>query len=545
MHLLWARYSPGARSWFNPRMGSEIALLVLAGVAAVVLAVAVAVLARRLGWSAPLMLVAIGAIAALLPGIPRVSIDPNVVLYGVLPPLLYAAATRASLIDLRTRRDPILLSSIGLVAFTVAAVGAVGWWLVPGISVAAAVAFGAVVAPTDQVAVEAVTRRARLPRMLGTVLEGENLLNDATALVALNSAIIAITATISPVAIAGSFALEVVAGAGVGLLVGWVLGRVRGALAAPVLDTSLSLVTPYLAFVLAQFVHGSGALAVVVAGLFLGYRAPYFQSAQARVAESLNWRTIQFIVENLVFLLIGLSLPRAVAGAAGSGISAWQLVLIALGLVCAVLLSRLIWGIVVTPLFRYGPARLRRVGWPWATVAPWTLAGVRGVVTLAAVFLLPPSTPDRAVLQLLAFAVVIGTLLLALPIPRVLAASGLVMTAGDQERIEAELLMAEAKSAGLELVRECIADDVDQRVIERLTADAAFVSSSVDEGPTPAGDTLNTAYAQLRIRLFQAERRAVLSARSEGRYQEAAVRAVMHILDAEETAARATRQVED
>ncbi|MFC4243849.1 cation:proton antiporter [Gryllotalpicola reticulitermitis] len=526
-------------------MESGAALIVLAVVVAVVLAVAVAVLARRLGWSAPLMLVAIGAIAALMPGIPRVTIDPNVVLYGVMPPLLYAAATRASFIDLRARRDPILLSSIGLVAFTVLAVGAVGWWLVPGISIAAALAFGAVVAPTDQVAVEAVTRRARLPRMLSTVLEGENLLNDATALVALNSAIIAITATISPLAIGGSFVLEVVGGVAVGLLVGWVLSRARGVLAAPVLDTSLSLVTPFLAFVVAQYVHGSGALAVVVAGLFLGYRAPYFQSAQARVAESLNWRTIQFIVENLVFLLIGLSLPRAVEGAQGSGIPVWKLVLIALGLLLAVVLTRLIWGVAVTPLFRYGPGRMRRVGWPWATVGPWTLAGVRGVVTLAAVFLLPDATPDRSVLQLLAFAVVIGTLLLAVPLPLALRASGLVVTATDQERIEAELLMAEAKSAGLELVRDCAADAVDERVLERLTADAAFVSSSVDEGPTPAGDTLNTAYARLRIQLFQAERRAVLVARSEGRYQEAAVRAVMNILDAEETAARATRQVED
>lgn len=526
-------------------MESVVALIVLAVVGAVVLAVVVSVLARRLGWSAPLMLVALGTIAALIPGMPQVTIDPNVVLYGVLPPLLFAAASRASLIDLRNRRDPILLSSLGLVAFTVIAVGAVGWWLVPGISVAAAFAFGAVVAPTDQVAVEAVTRRARLPRMLGTILEGENLLNDATALVALNSAIVAITATISPLAIGGSFVLGVVGGVAVGLVLGWVLGLARGALAAPVLDTSLSLVTPYLAFLLAQVVHGSGALAVVVAGLFLGYRAPYFQSAQARVAESLNWRTIQFIVENLVFLLIGLSLPRAIEGARGSGIPGWQLVLIALGLLCAVVLSRLIWGVVVTPLFRYGPARLRRVGWPWVTVVPWTLAGVRGVVTLAAVFLLPSSTPDRAVLQLLAFAVVIGTLLLALPIPRVLQAAGLVVTATDQERIEAELLMAEAKAAGLELVRECVADDVDQRVVERLTADAAFVSSSVDEGPSPAGESLNAAYARLRVQLFRAERRAVLEARGERRYQEAAVRAVMHILDAEETAARATRQLDD
>ncbi|GAA4192099.1 Na+/H+ antiporter [Gryllotalpicola kribbensis] len=525
-------------------MGSDAALVLLAVVGAVVLAVVVTVVARSSGWSAPLMLVAIGAIVALIPGIPRLTIAPDVILYGVLPPLLFSAAMRASLIDLRTRRDPILLSSVGLVAFTVLAVGGVSWLIVPGISVAAALAFGAVVAPTDQVAVEAVTRRAGMPRMLSTVLDGENLLNDATALVALNSAIVAITATITPVEIGVSFVLEVVAGLAAGLLVGFVLGYVRGKLAAPVLDTSLSLVTPYLAFLLAQAAHGSGALAVVVAGLFLGYRAPSFQSAQARVAEELNWRTIQFIVENLVFLLIGLTLPRAVEAAAESGIPVGQLIGIAVALLAAVVVTRLIWGAVVTPLFRYGPARMRRVGWPWVTIVPWTLAGVRGVVTLAAVFLLPAETPDRAVLQLLAFVIVIGTLLLAVPIPRVLRRAGLVMSAFDQERVEAELLMAEAKAAGLDLVRERAGDSTDPRVLERLTADAEFVSASVDDGPLPTGESLNAAYAALRIELFQAERKAVLQARAEGRYQEAAVRKVMHVIDAEETAARVLRHGE-
>lgn len=525
-------------------MGSDTPMIVGAVVAAVVLAVVVTVLDRRLGWSGPLMLVAIGAGIAMIPGVPHFAIDPDVVLYGVLPPLLFSAAIRASLIDLRARRDPILLSSIGLVAFTVVAVGGVAWALVPGIGVAAALAFGAVVAPTDQVAVEAATRRARLPRMLSTLLDGENLLNDATALVALNSAIMAITATISPVAIGASFVLEVVGGAAAGLLVGWLLGLVRGALGAPVLDTSLSLVTPFIAFLLAQLVHGSGALAVVVAGLYLGYRAPNFQSAQARVAEALNWKTIQFIVENLVFLLIGLTVPSAVIGARGAGIPLGRFTAIAVGLLLAVVVSRLVWGVVLTPLFRYGPARLRRVGWPWGAVLPWTLSGVRGVVTLAAVFLLPAATPDRAVLQLLAFVIVIGTLLLALPIPRVLRRSGMVSSASDQERIEAELLMAEAKAAGLEQVRAMTAGRADPRVIARLTADAEFVSSSVSEEPTPQGESLNAAYAKLRIKLFEAERQAVLVARAEGRYQEAAVRAVMQILDAEETAARVMRSPE-
>jgi NhaP-type Na+/H+ or K+/H+ antiporter len=196
-------------------------------VAFVLVTVTVTGFTGRIGWSAPVALVAVGAVVSFIPAVPRVEIEPELVLYGVIPPLLFAAAIRTSFIDIRARDDSILALSIGLVAFTVVVVGFATWWMVPAITLAAAFAFGAVVAPTDAVAVSAVAGRLRLPRRLVTILEGESLLNDATALVALNAAIMAIVSVtvLNPWAIAGNFVLAVVGGVAVGLAIGWGLSE--------------------------------------------------------------------------------------------------------------------------------------------------------------------------------------------------------------------------------------------------------------------------------------------------------------------------------
>ena len=213
----------------------------------VVVTVTVTGLSRRVGWSAPVALVAVGAVVSFIPNVPRVELQPELVLFGLLPPLLFAAAIRTSFIDIRARRDGILLLSVGLVAFTVVAVGFTVWLVVPAVSLAAAFAFGAVVAPTDAVAVGAIAGRLRLPRRVVTVLEGESLLNDATALVALNASIMAIVSIVNPWMVAGNFVKAVLGGVVVGFVVAIVLARIRKGLKSPVLDTSLSLVTPYLA----------------------------------------------------------------------------------------------------------------------------------------------------------------------------------------------------------------------------------------------------------------------------------------------------------
>lgn len=505
----------------------------------VVVTVTVTGLSRRVNWSAPVVLVVVGAIASFIPGVPHVALEPELVLYGLLPPLLFAAAIQTSIVDVRARRDGILLLSVGLVVFTVVVVGFTTWLVVPAITVAAAFAFGAVVAPTDTVAVTAIAGRVHLPRRLVTVLEGESLLNDATALVALNASIAAIVSVVNPWAIAGDFVIAVVVGIGMGLLVGWVLSLIRKQLRSPVLDTSIGLITPYLAFIPSQFLHGSGILSVVVAGLYLGYRSPTIQTAEARIAETINWRTIEFLLENAVFLFIGLELSSILNSAFRSGITVAQTVWISIAVLLALFLARFLWMVGTTALYRNGPQRLRERGWTWPTGIAVSFAGIRGVVTLAAVFLLPASTPHREFLQFLAFVVVVATLLEGLALPWVIRRLRLPPPDFAQEAGEMERLLAEAQAAGLEHLESQVTGQEDERVIERLRINAVFLSEALENPAPDAEVAAPLAYRKLRRSMIVAERQAVLEARAEGRYQEPAVRSVLAFLDAEESALKA------
>jgi monovalent cation/hydrogen antiporter len=506
----------------------------------VIVTVTVTGLSRRVGWSAPVALVLVGAIASFVPGVPQINLQPELILYGLLPPLLFAAAIRTSFVDVRARRDSILLLSVGAVVFTVVIVGFTTWLLVPTLTIAAAFAFGAVVAPTDAVAVTAVAGRLNLPRRLVTVLEGESLLNDATALVALNAAIVAIVSVLNPWRVVGDFVLAVVGGVVVGLVVGFVLAAIRKRLHAPVLDTSLSLVTPYIAFISAQLLHGSGVLSVVVAGLYLGWRSPVIQSAEARIAESINWKTIQFLLENAVFLFIGLELSSIVGGASKMHLSLWEIIFICVIVLLVLFASRMVWMLITTAIYRYGPRFLRERGWSWRTGIAVGFAGIRGVVTLAAVFLLPDQTPDREFLQFLAFVVVVGTLVEGLALPFVIRRLRLPSPDFAQEEGEMQRLLSEAFMAGLVQLATDISENDDQRVVERLRANEVFLSESLDPEITTDTEAARLAYHRLRLTMLMAEREAVLVARADGRYQEQAIRGVLAYLDAEEAALKST-----
>ncbi|GAB2836428.1 Na+/H+ antiporter [Microbacterium insulae] len=493
----------------------------------------------RIGWSAPVALVAVGGIVSFVPGIPQVTVEPDLILYGILPPLLFAAAIRTSVIDVRARRDSILLLSVGLVAFTVVVVGFATYLLVPAITLAAAFAFAAVVAPTDAIAVTAIAGRLGLPRRVVTILEGESLLNDATALVALNASIAAIVAVVTPADIATDFVIAVVAGVAVGLGVGWLVSLVRSRLRSPVLDTSLILIIPFAAFLLAEVVRGSGVLAVVIAGLFLGFRAPTVASAEARVAERVNWKTIQFLLENAVFLFIGLNLSGILAEAIETGPGVWPTVLICAGILLTLVVSRFAWVMATTLLYRKGPRRLRERSWAWGNGVAVASAGVRGVVTLAAVFLLPPETPDREYLQFLAFVVVVASLVGGLALPWVVRRLHLPAPSLNQELTERRLLMAEARAAGIRRLEQEATPGDEQRIVDQLRADAVFLGETLEiYGPDASIPQLESKL-RLRRAMLDSERTAVLEARREGRYQEPAIMAALQAIDAEETALKA------
>ena len=505
-------------------------------VAFVVVTVAITGFTGRVGWSAPIVLILVGTLVSLIPAVPHIGLDPELVLYGVIPPLLFAAAIRTSVRDVRARNDSILALSVGLVAFTVVVVGFVSWALIPAIPLAAAFALGAVVAPTDAVAVNAVAGRIPLPRRLVTVLEGESLLNDATALVALNASVVAILGVVNPWLVVGDFVLAVVGGIVVGFAVGWVLSLIRKQLKAPVLDTSLSLITPYLAFILAQSFGGSGVLAVVVAGLFLAYRSPSIQSAEARIAERLNWRTIDYLLQNAVFLFIGLNLVDIAKGAFAHSPGLWQTIGICFGILGTLVVSRFVWVMTLTLLYRRGPRFLRGRSWSWRNGVAVSSAGIRGVVTLIAVYLLPERTPGLEFLRFLALVVVVGTLLEGLLLPAIIRALKLPTPNYDQEHQERFALMAEAEQAGVDELEAHLTGDDEDEVVERLRMNAAFLEEAIALPKEDGREPRLAAYTRLRKTMIAAQRSAVLQARREGRYQEPAIESVLAAIDAEETA---------
>ncbi|MFE1644034.1 cation:proton antiporter [Microbacterium sp. P01] len=504
-------------------------------VAFVLVTVIVTGLVGRIGFSAPVALVVVGGVASFIPGVPEVHVEPDVILYAILPPLLFATAIRTSLIDIRARRDSILLLSVGLVAFTVVAVGFTTWALVPSITLAAAFAFASVVAPTDAVAVTAITGKVGLPRRVVTILEGESLLNDATALVALNASIAAIVSVVDPITIPIDFAIAIIVGVGVGLGAGWLISLVRQHLRAPVLDTSLVLVVPWAVFLVAQTLHGSGVIAVVVVGIYMAYRSPTVASAESRVTVRLNWRTIQFLLENAVFLFIGLNLAGILNGAVDAGPGFWPSVLIVAGILAMLVASRFAWVMATTVIYRHGPQRMRERSWTYPNGVAVASAGVRGVVTLAAVFLLPESTPERSYLQLLAFIVVVASLLGGLALPAIIRALKLPPPNRQQERTELKMLMAEARRAGIERLDEVATPADETRVVELLRADAAFLGDTIDAYEPDAAWPQLESQMRLRKAMLAAQREAILRARREGRYQEPAIVSALKAIDAEET----------
>jgi CPA1 family monovalent cation:H+ antiporter len=511
--------------------------LSLAALAAVVIVVAGA--SRRFDLPAPIILVALGAGASFLPFVPEVHLTSEVVLVGLLPPLLYSASLQTSLVDFNANRRAILLLSIGLVAFTTVGVAVVAYHVIPAITWPAAFALGAVVAPPDAVAATAIARRIGIPRRIVTILEGESLLNDATALVALRTAIAA-TGTVTVLGVVGDFLLAAVGGVAVGLLLYFVIGRVRRRVSDPVIDTSLSLVTPFVAYVAAESIHGSGVLAVVIAGLLLGHQAPILQTATARIAERLNWRTISFLLENAVFLLIGLQARWIIGDVRASGVPTSDVVRLCVATFVAVVVLRLLW---VFParflLVRPGPDKEtgRHPGWRSTTVLGW--AGMRGVVTLAAAFAIPDSVDYRETLILTALVVAAGTLFVqGSTLPWLVRRLRLTAPDPREDALARAALFEKATAAGLERLEEHTGDEDPYDTVGQLRQRAAQRNTAAWErlgGTHPDEETPSEAYARLRLEMLDAERGKVLQVRSSGTIPHEVVEDVLAAIDVEES----------
>src|SRR5262249_48476082 len=281
-------------------------MLVAVGLVTVV--VTVSALARRLGLLAPILLVVAGLLLSFAP-IPQVRLEPEVVLIGGLPPLLYVAAIETSVPAFRYNLRPILLLAIGLVLFTAGCVGLAIHLLMPWVPLAAAFALGAVVAPPDAIAATAVARRIGLPRRIVSILEGESLINDATALVLFRVAVAAaVGETLTPLGVVGHALLASVGGLLVGAVGGVVLAKIHRKVKDPLVDNTISLLAPWVVYVPAEQIRASGVGAVVVTGLYLGHRYPTLMSAASRLQMEAFWRMVKFLLEGSVFLLVGLQL---------------------------------------------------------------------------------------------------------------------------------------------------------------------------------------------------------------------------------------------
>ena len=514
----------------------EIALLLVA-LAVTVLAVT-ALAERVVGIPAPLVLIAVGIVASYVPGVPTLHLEPEVVLLGLLPPLLYSAALQTSLVDFNANRRAILLLSVGLVIFTTAGVGVLVHALLPDVGWPAAFAIGAVVAPPDAVAATAIGRRIGLPRRIVTILEGESLLNDATALVALRTSIAAAGVGISAAQVGRDFVVAAGGGVLIGLGAFVLVGYLRTHVTDPVFDTGMSLVVPFAAFIAAEEVHASGVVAVVVAGLLLGHKAPVLQTAQSRIAERMNWRTIAYVLENTVFLLIGLQAEWLIADVGESELSAGRIALVCAGTLVAVIVLRMAWVFVARYLLvRPGADPATGVVPPWQYTFILGWAGMRGVVTLAAAFLIPEDFAHREVLLLVAFTVVAGTLFLqGLSLPWLARRLHVPSPDPRDDALARATLLQQASKHGLEALDALQADDPHQVAeVVRQRIDQRNFAAWERLGTTADQESPSELYARMRRVMIDAERRRVLEIRSSGTVASEVVADVLAMLDVEES----------
>jgi CPA1 family monovalent cation:H+ antiporter len=517
----------------------ELQLLALLVSAAVLL-----ILAGPLRIPYPILLVLGGLMLGFAPGVPEVTMPPEVVLIGILPPLLYRSAFFTGLRELRQNLRPISLLAIGLVAMTTVGVAVVAH-KVADLPWAEAFVLGAVVSPTDPIAATAIGRRLGVPRRLTDIIEGESLVNDGMALVLLRTAIVAaVSGMFSPWAAGGRLMLNIVGGVVIGLAVGYVIRRVRRVLDNPPLEVTLGFLTGYFAFLPASALGVSGVLAVVTAGVYLGWYTPELTSSQTRMEGDGFWEVLTFLLNVLLFGLVGLQL-RPILDSLG-GRDGWSLVGEAAVIALTVIVIRILWVFPATYVPRWLIPRVREHDpYPplrYPAFVAWN--GMRGAVTIAAALLIPLTTdaggpfPGRDLIIFFAFAVVLATLVVqGLSLPAVIRALGLEEDDGgaDAEEALARVRGAEAALQRLdELVGEAwVLDDTAERLrgLYRFRIDR--FSARVDPDGDGKIEKRSLKYQRLRRELLDAERSAVVELRNAGEISDEVMRRVERDLDLE------------
>lgn len=517
--------------------------------AVVVLSILVAGVARHFDLSAPLTLVVAGLAASSLPGLTDFELEPDLVLFVLLPPLLWSAGMESSYVGLRSSRRSIGLLAVGLPLATTAAVGLVAYATVPQMTVAAGLTLGAIVAPPDAVSATAIGRRLGLPRRVMTLLGGESLINDATALTAYKVALAAaIGAAESWSKGLATFVSAAGGGVVIGIASGVVIAFVRERLADPLVESAVGLVAPFIIYLAADEAHGSGVLAVVVAALILGQRSAR-AGYETRLQDVAVWKAVQLVFESFAFMLIGLQLTTVVDELAG--ISVAVLVGSSVAVLATVIGVRIVWVYLGAYLPRRFSARIREreVAPTRGQVFVVAWAGMRGVVSLAAAFAVPLTTlsgapfPGRPHIVFLTFVVVIGTLLLhGLTLPWVIRRFGV---RGDDERTDAIAAAAAQEKAAKaaadrleELLAEAGPSAAHQRAGDVLRLWNTRRRNSAWERLGRQGDEMGesatAAFRRLRLEMLAAEREVFVAERDHGNIDDEVLRSMLLGLDLEE-----------
>jgi CPA1 family monovalent cation:H+ antiporter len=438
------------------------------------------VVADKLALPYPVILVLSGLSLSFIPGLPTVRLNPEVVFLFFLPPLLYPAALFTSWRDFRQNVQSILWLAIGLVLATMLTVAWVAHAFIPGLPWAAAFALGAIVSPPDAIAATVVIRRLAVPRRIEAVLEGESLVNDATALVALQFAVAAmVTGKFSLGGASLRFIYVAAGGALLGLLVGYIMKWVQRQLDNPSVQTTLSLFTPFAAYLAAEHLHVSGVLAVVAAGIYLGWHSPLTLSARTRLQALAFWEMIAFLLNGFIFIVMGLQLPGILQVVNKGSL----LPLIGEGLLISgvVVGARILWVFPASYLPRLFSRKFcaehPKPSFGETAVVAWS--GMRGVISLAAAFALPLALnngqpfPGRSYILFLTFCVILTTLVFqGLTLPGLIRRFGVVDDGlTDEEERRARL---EANRAAIDFIEErATVDSLPREIVDRLRAEYA------------------------------------------------------------------------
>lgn len=506
------------------------------------LAVAFAALAQRLKTPYPIILVIAGLALSFAPGIPKIDLDPDVVFYVFLPPLLYAAAWNISWREFAHNLTSILLLAIGLVAFTVVGVAASAHFFFTGFDWRTGAVLGAVVSTTDAIAATSIARRLGVTRRIVDVLEGESLVNDATGLLALEFTTAMVLSGRVPGIGEGILRLLYLSlgGIAIGLLIGLVIDRLERYIDDGPIEIAISILVGYGSYFAAEALHASGVLAVVTCGIYLARRSVHFFSPGVRIQATAVWDALSFVLNGVIFLLIGLQLPRVLAGIREDSVAAlirlallFSLLVIALRLLWVFPSARISWRIRTMLLRQKEPPPPRRgiflIGW----------TGMRGVIALAAAMSLPFGFPHRDVIVFLTFCVIVVTLVVqGLTLPWIIRVLRLQASTGiDPEEHEARRTILEEALRHLERIRERdserfadVYDDVAQHYRTRLDT---LEGEGADEHGSAAEHVVR--YQDISRELLRLERDTAVALRNEGKISDDVLRRVLNEVDLSET----------